>query len=407
MLAIGSSTARPAREDASITLSMLALPSVQPGLSAVVANFERVYPNITVNVTYSPSLAGGLEVSELAAGSGPDLLTTFPGCGTAVSVCVLARAGDLAPLVDVPWAKRSLPLVTSLSKRGPTLYTFEPDVSAYGIFINGALFAKLGLGVPQTFSQLLHICQKAKAAGTAAVVLDPGVLDLALLLTDLAVPTVYSPDPHWNSELNAGIVTFDGSGGWHQALQRLVDMNGVGCFQPGVTGFSTQSAEAAFASGQGLIFPTLSGFGGAIQADNPQFTDSFHPFPGGTEPGETTTYLNLSPSIAVNAHSSPQNQAAAITFIDFIARPKQDAVYASAKGSLTQYEFLKDEFPSNMSTLAAVFKDHEYVPNPEQRWWNAAVLGVLEEDGIGLITAQTSIDDVLNAMDAAWKQGPS
>ena len=28
-------------------------------------------------------------------------------------------------------------------------------------------------------------------------------------------------------------------------------------------------------------------------------------------------------------------------------------------------------------------------------------------DGLGLITGQTSIDDVLNAMDAAWKQGPS
>jgi hypothetical protein len=31
----------------------------------------------------------------------------------------------------------------------------------------------------------------------------------------------------------------------------------------------------------------------------------------------------------------------------------------------------------------------------------------LNQDGLGLITGQTTIDGVLNAMDAAWKQGPS
>jgi hypothetical protein len=31
----------------------------------------------------------------------------------------------------------------------------------------------------------------------------------------------------------------------------------------------------------------------------------------------------------------------------------------------------------------------------------------LQDNQIGLITGQRSIDDVLNAMDAAWKQGPT
>ena len=54
-----------------------------------------------------------------------------------------------------------------------------------------------------------------------------------------------------------------------------------------------------------------------------------------------------------------------------------------------------------------MFKQHRYVIAPYQTWWNANVLLALEQDGIGLITGQRSIDDVLNAMDAAWKQGPA
>jgi hypothetical protein len=60
-----------------------------------------------------------------------------------------------------------------------------------------------------------------------------------------------------------------------------------------------------------------------------------------------------------------------------------------------------------MSAFTPIFNRREYVLNPQQSWWNANVMLALEQDGIGLITGQESIDDVLNAMDAAWKQGPT
>ena len=60
-----------------------------------------------------------------------------------------------------------------------------------------------------------------------------------------------------------------------------------------------------------------------------------------------------------------------------------------------------------MSAFATVFKSHDYVIDPTQSWWNSNVLLALQQDGIGLITGQTTIDGVLNAMDAAWKQGPA
>jgi raffinose/stachyose/melibiose transport system substrate-binding protein len=57
--------------------------------------------------------------------------------------------------------------------------------------------------------------------------------------------------------------------------------------------------------------------------------------------------------------------------------------------------------------MAPALKGHEWVPEPDLTWWNPDVLVALETDAIGLVTGQETIDDILKAMDAAWKQGPS
>ena len=409
-LGVGASQARPQRAGGQVTISMLVTTNTQPAFDVLIPNFERVFPNITVNATYVASgpVVYQLETTELAAGNAPDLLDASPGCATPISVCVLAKAGDLAPMIKKPWTRWSLPLVTSLSKYGPGLFTFLTTVGPQGMFTNNALFDKLGLKVPQTFSQLLELCQQAKADGTVALVSDAAAAqDFASLITDLAVATVYAEDKSWPAELKAGSVTFDGTPGWHQALQEVIDMNNAGCFQPGASGTSQASAIAEFAQGQGLMIPLNSGIKSLIDAASPQFSYSSYPFPGGTTADQTRTFLNMGVGLGVNAHSSPQNQAAAQTFIDFIGRPKQDALYAQIKGSLTQYQFLHKQIPAFMTSFATVFADHEYVINPYQTWWNPNVLLALEQDDVGLLTGQSTVDSVLSAMDTAWKQGPA
>jgi raffinose/stachyose/melibiose transport system substrate-binding protein len=409
-LSAGASEARPAKVSDAVTISMLINNTPKAAFDVLIPNFERVYPNIKVDVTYTElvTVLFQLETIQLAAGNAPDLLSVFPGCGSPLSICVLAKAGYLAPMVKKPWAKRSLPLVTSLNKYGQGLFAFSPQVTPWGIFTNDDLFSKLGLKIPQTFSQLLGVCQKAKAAGTVALIVTGGsAVQVSFLIENLAVATLYGKDKQWAGELKAGKVTFDGTQAWHAALQEFIDMNNAGCFQPGVTGTTIDSAHAQFAQGQSLMLAGPSQSKGSIDAGNPRFRYSHHPFPGGTDPNQTRSFIAPSTSLGVNAHSSAQNQAAAQTFIDFIARPKQNALYAHTLGGLTQYEFLKGQIPAFMSDFATVFKEHRYVIVPQVSWWNAKVLLALQDNQIGLITGQRSIDDVLNAMDAAWKQGPT
>ena len=65
-----------------------------------------------------------------------------------------------------------------------------------GIFTNDTLFAKLGRKIPpQTFSQLLAVCQKAKANGVVPMELGAsGSGVVQQLVSDVALTTVYGRD---------------------------------------------------------------------------------------------------------------------------------------------------------------------------------------------------------------------
>jgi raffinose/stachyose/melibiose transport system substrate-binding protein len=393
-----------------VTISMLANLNYKPAFQVLIPNFERVYPDITVNATYLPSTTlSPLEQTEFAAGNAPDIVATADGTTSAISTYKLATSGNLAPLVNKPWAtrKRSLPLVTSFSKVGPVLYTMLPAVNPLGVFTNDTLFKKLGLSVPQTFSQLLTVCQKAKADGVVALGLNGGsAIGVAFVLGGLAAATVYGPDPRWTAERRAGTVTFDGSAGWHQALQEFVDMSSDGCFQPGMVSTATVDEDAEFAQGSMLMAAATSSAKGTIDADQPQFADTFHQFPGGASASQTHTALYFVMGLGVNAHSSAANQAAAQAFVDFVARPEQDELYATTTGTVTQYDFQRNQIPAYMSSFAPVFASGKYVIDPTATWWNADVLAALETDELGLVTGQVTVDGMLTAMDAAWKEGP-
>jgi raffinose/stachyose/melibiose transport system substrate-binding protein len=317
----------------------------------------------------------------------------------------LAKAGYMAPMVNKPWARRSLPLVTSYNKYGQVLFGLTPSVGPYGVFTNDTLFAKLGLKVPQTFGQLLDLCQKAKADGTVAVLVSgAGVTQMT---ADLAITTLYAKDKRWLGQRRAGKVSFDGTAGWHEALQEYAELGQAGCFEPGAVGTTADAAISMFAQGQALMFAGPAVTRELVDQEKPQFRYSHHAFPDGTAAGQTRTMLILGDAIGVNAHASAQDQAAAQTFVDFIARPKQSALYAQTTGGISQYQFLKNQIPAYLSNYATAFAQHNYLVNPITNFWNAGVTLALQQDAVGLLTGQQSVDDVLKAMDAAWRQGPT
>ncbi len=409
LLALGAAAA-PTAQRAPVTLTFLGALTGQPSYSAVIQNFERVHPNITIETTYAPTAAqlSQLVTTELAAGTAPDLFPTYPGCGTQISICKLAKAGYLAPMVGKAWAKSLDPRVLRYSKLGPTLYAFLPSVVFDGLLTNDTMLKTLGLKVPRTFAQLLTFCHKAKAAGTTPLMLTAlGSNTLQQLIADIALTTVYAKDKQWGRKLQAGKVTFYGTPGWHQALQEIVDMNDADCFQPGPAGTTSASGDAIFAQGRVLTYAMVTSHKGAIDVNKPQFAYSQSPFPTARKDASQTVFeLHFPLALAVNAHASAQKRAAAQAFVDFLARPDQDALFARIGGGVSEAQLRAGRFPAHLSAFVPLYKQGRYGINPVETWWNASVGDALTTYGTGLLTGQKSVDDVLKAMDAAWKLGP-
>jgi raffinose/stachyose/melibiose transport system substrate-binding protein len=409
LLALCPAAARTAQR-AQVTVTFLSYVTLQPSYSAVIQKFEQAHPNVTIDATYMTTVATlyQLETTEIAAGNAPDLLSTYPGCGTPISMCKLAKAGYLAPMLRKAWATSLDPRVLSASKLGSSLFTFEPIVVFDGLLTNDTMLKKHRLKVPQTFSELLTFCRKAKGTGAIPVMLTAqGSNTLQQLIADIALTTVYAKDKKWGRKLRAGEVTFEGTSGWHQALQEIVDMDRAGCFQLGPAATTGPSGDAIFAQGQALTYAMVTSHKGAIDASKPQFAYSQSPFPTSRKNADqTVAEIHFPLSLSVNAHAAPANRAAAQAFIDFLASPAQDKLFARIAGGLSQTQLTSSRFPAYLSSFVPLYKQGRYGINPIETWWNASVGNALTTYGTGLLTGQTSIDDVLKAMDTAWQQGP-
>src|SRR6478672_5309656 len=79
LLALGAAAA-PTAQRAPVTVTFLGYVTSEPSYSAVIRNFERAHPNITIETTYAPTVASlyQLATTELAAGTAPDLLPVYP-----------------------------------------------------------------------------------------------------------------------------------------------------------------------------------------------------------------------------------------------------------------------------------------------------------------------------------------
>ena len=83
VIAIAAGGAQPARTSP-ITISMISTAGAQPGFSVLVANFERVFPEITVAVTYvpNPTVLTQVELTEFQAGQAPDVVGVIAGAAS-------------------------------------------------------------------------------------------------------------------------------------------------------------------------------------------------------------------------------------------------------------------------------------------------------------------------------------
>jgi raffinose/stachyose/melibiose transport system substrate-binding protein len=397
-----------AKPSATVTLKVLAQSNGQgnPQLQSVLDKFQQLNPDIKIEATYLPigeSYANTLR-TQLRGGNAPDFFYVTPGSGGLQALLPFADAGYVADLSKRPWAK-TIPLATSakpLYWAKGKLWGVPIDVVPVGVMYQPAVFAELGVKVPQTMSQLLTGCRNAKSKGKSLLnIAGASAQNSGLFAAVVAGSYVLAKDPTWNQKRLANKVTFSGTPAWRTALQRIVDMKSAGCFPPGAESNDNVPATPGFVSGQvaGWVLP--SSITNLIKSFNKSAQYNYFPMPGDKA---ADTRVFSSPTDAFAVYSKSPNMAAALKLADYWASPAAQGLYGKATGASSLYQAgTGQHLAYELRGLAPILKQKNKVHTLMQiEWSNPAVFDTLGKDVQGLLTGQKTVAATLADLDAAW-----
>ncbi len=376
---------------------------------ALADNYMRANPDVEITVVGYPVQDYGAALqAQLRGGQGPDLFYGAPGTGNPHGLINFAKAGYLADLTSLPFAKRMPANAKAVLGIGNKTYAMPLDVSIFGGVYNIEVFNQLGLKFPKNWADVLKLCDQAKAKGKymfAATGLVSGTQVLTVVSN-----FVYGPNPNWNADRLAGKTTFAGTPGWRKGLQAWVDMNDRGCFQPGAAGYSLNASQALVARGEAVAWPGVSNVIGAIQALNPAMTIGVFPMPG---PNAKENRMIVGYGNAIGVNKASPNLKTALDFVKFIGREGQSRIYPNVLGNITVLQGVqaaktgqilkKDGKPwTRYAGWGPLIKAGLTVQTPFVPWPNGQIYSDLTSGAAGLLAGSTTIDEVLARMDKDW-----
>ncbi|MDN4477918.1 extracellular solute-binding protein [Demequina sp. SYSU T00039] len=358
------------------------------------------FPDRTIELQELPGDSYAQSVrTQLQAGNASDIIYVTPGGGNPQALQPFAASGFLAPL-DGTGAEDTIPDSSrSLFEVDGVLYGQGLDLTVVSAVVNAGVMAEDGVEMPATYDEMLGLCGDIAADGKSLfVVAGTAVPNTGLTSMAVAASRVYAPEPDWNDKRAAGEVTFAESEGWLDTLNALIEMNDSGCFQEGVEGGDFGTITVGL--GQGTSYAAFIPSGAAFQlATETGGTFTVDAMPGLTE-DTTLIYASINNALALTADA--ENAEAAQAFLDWLAQSENLVTYANDSGNLPLGPITADDLPEAYQPVAQYIVDQNYAVLPNQAWTNGEVYNALGMGVQGLFTGQTTPEDVLAAMDAAW-----
>jgi raffinose/stachyose/melibiose transport system substrate-binding protein len=404
-LSLFASTAAGRTSDVT-TLNLVARDAHAGALNAAIARFEELHPDIDIKATYPTANAAVTTAitTGLTTKPGADIVVLSTSGGPTGGLPSLWELGPryLADLTARPWTKHLWKPLLPLASVAGKVYGLPINTGSMQFVVyNTDLFAQLGLTPPTTWSDLLAYCNKVADAGRVPLKLAGATAVFAgTIALSLAASTVYATEPFWSAKRNAGKVTFAGTPGWRQALQRLLDMKGARCFDPSPATVTSATSLRAFNAGETPAIP-MGGWDviNGIQEANPSLKIGFFPIPG-QNVKSTRVMVNPGEYLAVNNDSPVKAQA--LQFLDFVAGAWQGVAIANAENSVSSLDAAKGVAPKSLPHFAPFVKAQQLVVSPLIFANNANAVAVFRGGITSLLAGTKTIDQILAEIDAAW-----
>lgn len=368
--------------------------------------FMKKYPKVKVKVEAIPDANYNAVLrTQLQGGGGPDLYESSAGTGDNAAVITFGKAGLAANLAGQPWAKHIAPNASGYFV-GKKLFGLPMDFDPYAYIYNVADYRAWGVKPPKTLGQALKICSAAAAHGDVAFAIAGSVpANNGVYAMMMAQSDVYRSQPNWDSLRAKGKVKFATSRGWQTALNDFMKMYKANCFQSGASGGTFDDLTNLLGSGKAgaVASPTFS-----IPTVESAAHLQLNTFGAFGSDGEGGALGNFGNAVSLNPHT--KNMAAAQEFLKFLAAGEGQHIFASADGNPSYNQIKTGSIPAKLglSGIAKALKQQTTTGKiswPPADWPNQAVYNALGTGVQGLMTGQTTVKGVLQAMDQAWANG--
>jgi raffinose/stachyose/melibiose transport system substrate-binding protein len=391
-----------AQDKVTLQLDFLAPEAVmKPMVDAYVAD----HPNVEIKTSYAQAdQYQAASRTKLTSGTAADVMGVWPGNGNSMALFQLAPGGFLADLSAEPWTAQMPAGLDKVTKYEGKTEILVPSFAVIGTMYNKQVFDELGVGdLPTTWTEFLALCDTIKAGGKIPLALGLQAGWVTKLIPYAIVPsTVFAKDPDFDAKMAEGKATFADSG-WRTAFEMYVDLNEKGYFNKDPLATTHEDALNLVGTGEAAMYIQVSAILPDLEAIGGKGNFALFPFPGADVAADV--WIPAAASVGWGVNADGDNQDASKEFVRYLAQPENLTAYAELRFEIPAVLAEGKEVPPVLAPMVPFIQEGRSYPFMDQLWPNAEVqqahfAGVQE-----LFGGDGTIDDILHAMDEAYKKG--
>ncbi|MCD9025419.1 ABC transporter substrate-binding protein [Cohnella silvisoli] len=356
---------------------------------------KQKLPNIEIEYQFiENSQFDNIVGTQLAAGSGPDIISVGPQAAAKYSQ--LGYLADLSSFAD------------RFNDAGKSVYSADgklvalPGISWFeGIFYNKEIFAKYGLKPPTTFEEELQLHEILKKNGVKPQAMGAKSYEPMMKSSMGLIMNEFLSKPEnkdFDVKYGKGETTLEGS--WNAGLEQWSELIKRGYLTKDMLGIDYDQALDEFATGKAAMWESGPWALDAIKQKNPNIQVDMFPFHGSTAgPG----WLIGGPGVGFAANAKSEYQDAIMQVLDLISTPEgQKAFWQDNQGGSSYLKGAEFEMPAEYNGVKETFKaGNVYAP-----WnnWGGSVSAVIQDYGKALQELLGGKSDVSSVLKATDKQ---
>ncbi|KRE49587.1 ABC transporter substrate-binding protein [Paenibacillus sp. Soil522] len=385
-------------EAKSVNLKMfIAQPRFKEQYDKYIADFvakEKAEKNIDVTVQLEmPTTDNAAQIlkTRLASNDAPDIFSLH----AINDIPIYYKAGYLEDLSDQPFVGKLLDSVKpSVTTTDGKVVAVPLETLSWGYLYNKKIFTDLGLTPPTTLTEMKAVVEKLKSNNVTPFVLSYKESWIPQLVLPLAAGALINTDnPDFIERMNKDEGSFTEMKSMFDIFD-LINANGT----EKATEVGGDDGAAAFAAGKGAMWLQGPWYADTILKSNPDLDFGVAPLPINDNP--KATLINLSASTSLALSKTTKNKEVALDFINYVLDDTaSNAFFQALKFNPIATVHTFESYPWVNDATAYVKEGKSYQdPSMPQ--------AVKDEVGKGLqayYAGQISQDDVLKALDKAWK----